>query len=1234
MKERCVVIAGQQRPGLDLFPAGDEVALLVELDLIGLLLGDGEGGVAARLELRECAVIDSLAVLVDKQHLRRCNIGLAGIDKVSALRRRIVARDVERAEIFGLRHAHSAGRLAVDENGEGVEPVVRIGKLCDVHGLAELFGALAALQLHGRIRAVLRVHRQGELVQVRACGQEQILRTVRAQAGDGPAVHPGTDRAEQFGRRKLTVGQRRHLDLIGVVRRGIPLAVHLRAAKQAEGVLRCGREARDGAGGLCGHGQNVPGAAAVTAHLDAVVFRTGGRRPLEADLLLADLGRGSVPDAAGQDLILGRHGAVEIAHALDRDGTEADARVVCIIDVAVNVHVAGLDLQLLALIRDRDVADGFFAAKDDGRGPDLRVGNILAFRAALRADVVLVPTVALIPDRRAAVARAAILAGGKVIAVRGAGAGVDRLRNVGNAVVAEVIHLVAELLPAGDIVAGQEVHLLLGALDGHPAGVLRGLHIHGLAADRAHGLAVMIGRQLMAARAAGLQHRGIDETAVLAVVGRDGHGLVVGRDIEDQALIALLAVGVVKIGADRIVLISGLLAQVAADEIGHAVFGDGGAVPGHDARIGVVMAGKDRVDAGGLCRGRDQLMELLAAAVFGVGIVWRLVDGQDLPHAGALRGVLPEPCAGFGEIRAVVDDGDIDIAVLHGIVVLARELEQIRRDAAAGVTVILVVAKRMEEAHARERGGKGVLHFRPHGVVGAVVHIVAGLQAEIDRLIFDDRAELFQHRDACLVLFAVRVAGHLRVAHDDEGRGVLRSCARAEALRLRPGGAVADPELIIRAGRQARELRRIGIGSALGRGEAGQRAGPVGRLPGIRALDAILHDRLAGRTDTGQPADALRGAAAHGGVEMDAVVGRAAGIGKYRDLRRLGDAVRSGGREHADRAGRLVLHGVGLEQAVGVRLADLGAVHIQRNAGRRAAVLVIDGDHAGHAGRLRAGNDGVIRRQRQTHRRLGRRVGLVVRCGERDVGHGVRKLVDHRVQIRVDIKFQRGQLALDRRRRLEVQRQHGLLKAGLGIHQFAGHAGGTRHVRLTDVIVEIEHRNVRRADFPVRRDRQRIVAAERDKVRAADADRGRIRHRVAGNDKGHGLFDRVTERIGHGDRHGVLAVLERQTHGRVRVGIVRLDRLAVDLDGRGLCVDAGAVLPVHIVVLCHGLNGVGSDDRVAVARERLAVDRHVVDDRIIQVVQVRAVDGAIVIEVDGAVFAAGIANAIVAFRLV
>ena len=332
---------------------------------------------------------------------------------------------------------------------------------------------------------------------------------------------------------------------------------------------------------------------------------------------------------------------------------------------------------------------------------------------------------------------------------------------------------------------------------------------------------------------------------------------------------------------------------------------------------------------------------------------------------------------------------------------------------------------------------------------------------------------------------------------------------------------------------------------------------------------------------------------------MDGGILRAGGVRQNGDLRRLGDALRADSREYADRAGVLGLHGIGLEQAVGVRLADLRAVERHGHTGGGTAVLFIDRDHAGHANRLRAGNDGVIRGQRQTHRRLRRRIGLAVRRGECDVGHGVRKLVDHRVQIRVDIKFQRGQLALDRGRCLEMQRQHGFLKAGLGVRQFAGHAVGIGHRRLTDVIVEVEHRDVRGADLAVRRDRQRIVAAERNKVGAGDADRRGICHRRAVYHKGSRFLDGIAKGIGHGDRHGVLAVLERQTHGRVRVGIVRLDRLAVDLDGRGLCVDAGAVLPVHIVVLCHGLNGVGSDDRVAVARERLAVDRHVVDDRII-----------------------------------
>jgi len=355
---------------------------------------------------------------------------------------------------------------------------------------------------------------------------------------------------------------------------------------------------------------------------------------------------------------------------------------------------------------------------------------------------------------------------------------------------------------------------------------------------------------------------------------------------------------------------------------------------------------------------------------------------------------------------------------------------------------------------------------------------------------------------------------------------------------LRPGAAVADLELVVRAGRQARELNGVDISRILGGGETGERRGAIGRLPGIRALDAVLDDRFIGRSDAGQPADVLARAAALGCVEIDAGIARAGSVRQNGDLRRLANALRADGRERADRAGFLGLHGIGRKQAVGIGLADLVAVEIHGHAGGGIAVFFIDRDHAGHADRLRAGLDAVVRRQRQTHRRLGRRVGLAVRCGERNVGHRVRELVDRRVQIRVDIKFQRGQLALDRRRRLKVQRQHGLLKAGLGVHQFAGHTVGIGHRRLTDVIVEVEHRDVRRPDLAVRRDRQRIVAAERDKVRAADADRSRVLH-ITGNDKGHGLFDRVAECIGHGDRHGVLAVLEIQTDSRICVGTIR-----------------------------------------------------------------------------------------------
>jgi len=91
--------AGEQRPGLDLLAAGDQVGLAVQFDLVGLLLGVCEGGVAARLELRERTVIHGLAVLVYDEQLAGRDVGLAGIDKVSALCGRVVARDVERIDV-------------------------------------------------------------------------------------------------------------------------------------------------------------------------------------------------------------------------------------------------------------------------------------------------------------------------------------------------------------------------------------------------------------------------------------------------------------------------------------------------------------------------------------------------------------------------------------------------------------------------------------------------------------------------------------------------------------------------------------------------------------------------------------------------------------------------------------------------------------------------------------------------------------------------------------------------------------------------------------------------------------------------------------------------------------------------------------------------------------------------------------------------------------------------------
>ena len=1161
--ERCIVVVSEQRPGLDLLAAGDEVSLAVQFDLVGLLLGVREGGVAARLELRERTVILLVAILVHDQQLAGRDVGLAGIDKVSALCGRVVARDVERIDVGRLCDVHGRSLLAVDEDREVIQAVLHVRQLGDVHSRAvQRLRALGTLQLDLELVAVLCRDRQSELAQVRTGRQEQILIRTGLHAGNRLSVDRRADVLELLGRCVLVGVERRRADDTGIMLRREPIIADLRAAIHTEAVLRRRVQARGNAARLGSDLKQLPRGAAVAADLHAVVFRTQRRIPADGQALLADIRHRNAGDNRRYDLILGGHSAIIIAHAADRHGTIADLRIVGIGNIAVNTRIAGLDRQRLSLIGGLHIARRAAAVVNGVIRLDFRLGDIPAYEAALRADMVIIPLMALRPERCTVMNGAAGLAGGLQPTILRAGTGIDRLGHVGDTVIAEVVHLLADLLPAGDIVAGQEVHLLFGALNGHPAGVLRVLDVDQLAADRTGRLAILVGRQLVALRAAGLQRRGIDKAAVLAVVGRDRHFLVVSRDVHDQAIVSLLFVREREIGGHLIVEVFGFLAQVAANEIGHAVFRDGLAVLGHDACIGVVMTGEDRVDAGGFCCGRDLIMELLAVAI-GVRVIRRLVDGQDLPHAGALRRVLLEPFAGCAQVGAVVDDGDIYIAVLHGVVVSARELKDIAGSAAAEVAVVLMVAKRMDEVHVRERVVKRLLNLGPHGVVGAVVDIVARLEAEIDLLVLDEIAERVENRDALGI--RLTVAGHLRVAHDDEGRGILLRRVRAEGVQLGPCAAVADLELVVRAGRQVRELNGVDIGSLSGGGETCERAVALRRLPVLRALDTVLDDRFTGRSNAGQPADVLARAAALNGIEMDGGILRAGSVRQNGDLRRLANALCAGGRERADRAGCHFLHGRSLEQAIGIGLADLVAVEIHGHTGGGIAVLFIDRDHAGHADRLRAGLNAVVRRQRQTHRRLGRRIGLAIRRSERNVGHRIRELVDRCIQASIDLEGQRGQLALDRGRRLKVQRQHGLLKAGLGIHQFAGHTVGKLHRRLTDVIVEVEHRDVRGLDLAIRRNRQRIVTAERDKVRAADADRGRVLH-ITGNNKGHRLFDRVAELIGHGDRHGVLAILKRQANGRIRVGIVRLDRLAVDLDCRRLCIDAGAVLTVHIVI--------------------------------------------------------------------
>ena len=585
---------------------------------------------------------------------------------------------------------------------------------------------------------------------------------------------------------------------------------------------------------------------------------------------------------------------------------------------------------------------------------------------------------------------------------------------VGDAVAVEAIHLGVDDEPAGVPGVVIAVHPQAGGLVPGPAGVAGVLQLHGLAAEGADQLAVtdvhgVAGEvvALVAAHGGGHPHGvGIQQgLGALGAdgVGADGHGVGGGLHGQVQGVILLGHLGKVEVGVvDGLVLgAAGLFAQVAADVVQHALAVGGGqaAVLGglghglavledHGAGIAVVMAGEHHVDAGGLSGGGDIAVEGLAAAV-GIGVIRGLVDRQHLPGAVGLGGVLDQPLAGILQIGGEVDDRHVHVAVFHGVVQPVGQGPQAGGVAAGQVAVVLMVAHDLHHGEVGVVPGEHVQDLAPLAQVAAVVHKVAGLDAEVHGLAVDIGGNGVHQPD--LILIAFDIAGELGIADDEEAGGVRAGLAGGEGHVFRPLAAVTHPIDVGGAGRQAGQGHGADIGRVAGGGELPEghlTLGTGGEAALEAALLAVLHGGLGlGRQGIGDPGDVLAALGIGGGVELHEAghtIGAAAGPAGDDDRLKGAVIVLPGGDAGTGAGGELV-EVVGADLAGGVGGSDAGVAHIQVHAGGGLAVDVL---HI-QPGRCRAlhhdvGGDGVVALHGQTQTAGGGGVGDAVT----GVGHG------------------------------------------------------------------------------------------------------------------------------------------------------------------------------------------------------------------------------------------------------
>ena len=869
---------------------------------------------------------------------------------------------------------HGVSPLAAGVLLGGVPGQVILAVYAAPHGEADVGVVMAVAGVHGhRHGAAFAVHHGGDGVALgggaggvgRAAVAADVLHLTGADAGAGIAGH-GVGVAHHMGVLEGQTAQQLAVDAVVIHMDQIP-AHHVVPAHGDP----------DGVGAVAVGGGIVPDQVVLAVllapgggHDIAVVpALTGGRRDGDHDLLFVG------GHAAPQQLIQAAVAAELVPGLADQ--------------AAAGVH----DAEVIAQVGGLEVIGG--------------VANVLP--AGGDAAIFKVQGLAVVPldEARGAADHHAVVKD-ELLAVQGNPA------IVGDAVAVEAIHLGVDDEPAGVPGVVIAVHPQAGGLVPGPAGVAGVLQLHGLAAEGADQLAVtdvhgVAGEvvALVAAHGGGHPHGvGIQQgLGALGAdgVGADGHGVGGGLHSQVQGVILLGHLGKVEVGVvDGLVLgAAGLFAQVAADVVQHALAVGGGqaAVLGglghglavledHGAGIAVVVAGEHHVDPGGLGGCGNITVKGLAAAV-GIGVIRGLVDRQHLPGAVGLGGVLDQPLAGILQIGGEVDDRHVHVAVFHGVVQPVGQGPQAGGVAAGQVAVVLMVAHDLYHGDVGVVPGEHVQDLAPLAQVAAVVHKVAGLDAEVHGLAVDIGGNGVHQPD--LLLIALRDAGELGIADDKEAGGGRTGLAGGEGHVFRPLAAVAHPIDVGGAGLQAGQGHGADIGRVAGGGELPEghlTLGAGGEAALEAALLAVLHGGLGlGRQGIGDPGDVLAALGIGGGVELHEAghtIGAAAGPAGDDDRLKGAVIVLPGGDAGAGAVGELV-EVISADLAGGVGGADAGVAHIQVHAGGGLAVDVL---HI-QPGRARAlhhdvGGDGVVALHGQTQAAGGGGVGDAVT----GVGHG------------------------------------------------------------------------------------------------------------------------------------------------------------------------------------------------------------------------------------------------------